>query len=140
MLFRSTSNAIKSDTEDVNLIIKQKMIQAAELFEKYGDDLLNPQRVFRVNDQNMLELVNRQFSVMAGTGQNIPDYVRNKNEQSVVINNHYDSLINVEGSVDKSFSKEFTENSDKLYKQITDRMYKEARLVSGSRPVRRSIL
>lgn len=135
-----TSNAIKSDTEDVNLIIKQKMIQAAELFEKYGDELLNPQRVFRVNDQNMLELVNRQFSVMAGTGQNIPDYVRNKNEQSVVINNHYDSLINVEGSVDKSFSKEFTENSDKLYKQITDRMYKEARLVSGSRPVRRSIL
>ena len=116
------------------------MIQAAELFEKYGDELLNPQRVFRVNDQNMLELVNRQFSVMAGTGQNIPDYVRNKNEQSVVINNHYDSLINVEGSVDKSFSKEFTENSDKLYKQITDRMYKEARLVSGSRPVRRSIL
>lgn len=134
-----TSNAIKSDTEDVNLIIKQKMIQAAELFEKYGDELLNPQRVFRVNDQNMLELVNRQFSVMAGTGQNIPDYVRNNNVQPVV-NIHYDNMINVEGSVDKSFSKEFTENSDKLYKQITDRMYKEARLVSGSRPVRRSIL
>ena len=134
-----TSNAIKSDTEDVNLIIKQKMIQAAELFEKYGDELLNPQRVFRVNDQNMLELVNRQFSVMAGTGQNIPDYVRNNNVQPV-INIHYDNMINVEGSVDKSFSKEFTENSDKLYKQITDRMYKEARLVSGSRPVRRSIL
>ena len=134
-----TSNAIKSDTEDVNLIIKQKMIQAAELFEKYGDELLNPQRVFRVNDQNMLELVNRQFSVMAGTGQNIPDYVRNNNVQPVV-NIHYDNMINVEGSVDKSFSKEFTENSDKMYKQITDRMYKEARLVSGSRPVRRSIL
>jgi hypothetical protein len=76
---------------------------------------------------------------MASTGQNIPDYVRNKNEQSVV-NIHYDNMINVEGSVDKSFSREFTENSDKLYKQITDRMYKEARLVSGSRPVRRSIL
>ncbi len=135
-----STSRIKDDPEDVSLIIKQNMLKAAELFEKYGSELMNPERVFKVNDQNMFEMVNRQFSVMAGTGQNIPDYVRNKNEQSVVINNHYDSLINVEGSVDKSFSKEFTENSDKLYKQITDRMYKEARLVSGSRPVRRSIL
>ena len=36
----------------------------------------------------------------------IPEAV--KNVQPVVINNHYDSLINVEGSVDKSFSKDNT--------------------------------
>lgn len=134
-----TSSTNKSDTEDVNLIIKQNMIKAAELFEKYGDELLNPQRVFRVNDQNMLELVNRQFSVMAGTGQNIPDYVRNNNVQPVV-NIHYDNMINVEGSVDKSFSKEFQENSDKMYKNFTDRLYNEAKLVTGRRPVRKSVL
>lgn len=115
------------------------MIKAAELFEKYGAELTSPERLFKVNDQQMFELVNRQFSSM-NANYNIPDYIKNKNEQSVVINNHYDSLITVEGSVDKSFSKELTQNTDKLYKQITDRMYKEARLVSGSRPVRRSIL
>ena len=87
----------------------------------------------------MLELVNRQFSVMAGTGQNIPDYVRNNNVQPVV-NIHYDNMINVEGSVDKSFSKEFQENSDKMYKNFTDRLYNEAKLVTGRRPVRKSVL
>ena len=134
-----TPNTVTGDVDDVDLIIKQNMIKAAELFEKYGAELTSPERLFKVNDQQMFELVNRQFSSM-NANYNIPDYIKNKNEQSVVINNHYDSLITVEGSVDKSFSKELTQNTDKLYKQITDRMYKEARLVSGSRPVRRSIL
>ncbi len=134
-----TPNAIKGDEEDVNLIIKQNMMKAAELFEKYGAELTNPERIFKVNDQQMFDLVNRQFSSM-NANYNIPDYIKNKNEQSVIINNHYDSLITVEGSVDKSFSKELTQNTDKLYKQITDRMYKEVRLVGGSKPVRKSIL
>ena len=134
-----TPNTVTGDVDDVDLIIKQNMIKAAELFEKYGDELTSPERLFKVNDQQMFELVNRQFSSM-NANYNIPDYIKAKNEQSVVINNHYDSLITVEGSVDKSFSKELTQNTDTLYKKITDRMYKEARLVSGSRPVRRSIL
>ena len=103
------------------------MLKAAELFEKYGSELMNPERVFKVNDQNMFEMVNRQFSVMAGTGQNIPDYVRNKNVQPVV-NIHYDNMINVEGSVDKSFSKEFTQNTDKLYKNFTNKLAKDLQL------------
>lgn len=134
-----TPNTVKGDVDDVDLIIKQNMIKAAELFEKYGAELTSPEWIFKVNDQHMFELVNRQFSSM-NANYNIPDYIKNNNEQSVVINNHYDSLITVEGSVDKSFSKELTQNTDTLYKKITDRMYKEARLVSGSRPVRRSIL
>ena len=123
-----STSRIKDDPEDVSLIIKQNMLKAAELFEKYGSELMNPERVFKVNDQNMFEMVNRQFSVMASTGQNIPDYVRNKNEQSVVINNHYDNMINVEGSVDKSFSKEFTQNTDKLYKNFTNKLAKDLQL------------
>lgn len=115
----------KSDTEDVNLIIKQNMIKAAELFEKYGDELLNPQRTWRVNDSQMLEMANRQFSVMAGVSHNTPDYVWKKDVQPVVINNHYDSMINVEGSVDKSFSKEFEQNTDKLFDEFTNQLAKK---------------
>ena len=108
-----TPNAIKGDEEDVNLIIKQNMMKAAELFEKYGAELTNPERIFKVNDQQMFDLVNRQFSSM-NANYNIPDYIKNKNEQSVIINNHYDSLITVEGSVDKSFSKETARTRRKL--------------------------
>lgn len=122
-----STSRIKDDPEDVSLIIKQNMLKAAELFEKYGSELMNPERVFKVNDQNMFEMVNRQFSVMAGTGQNIPDYIRNKNVQPVV-NIHYDNMINVEGSVDKSFSKEFTQNTDKLYKDFTNKLAKDLQL------------
>ncbi len=136
VISNESTSRIKDDPEDVSLIIKQNMLKAAELFEKYGSELMNPERVFKANDQNMFEMVNRQFSVMAGTGQNIPDYIRNKNVQPVV-NIHYDNMINVEGSVDKSFSKEFTQNTDKLYKEITRKMYKDAKMATGRIPVRR---
>lgn len=122
-----TPNTAKGDVDDVDLIIKQNMIKAAELFEKYGAELTSPERLFRVNDQQMFELVNRQFSIMAGTGQNVPDYIKNNNVQTVV-NIHYDNMINVEGSVDKSFSKEFTQNTDKLYKNFTNKLAKDLQL------------
>ena len=72
----------------------------------------------------MFELVNRQFLSM-NANYNIPDYIKNKNEQSVVINNHYDSLITVEGSVDKSFSKEFKKDSDEIYHGIVRRLTRD---------------
>lgn len=122
-----TPNTAKGDVDDVDLIIKQNMIKAAELFEKYGAELTSPERLFRVNDQQMFELVNRQFSIMAGTGQNVPDYIKNNNVQTVV-NIHYDNMINVEGSVDKIFSKEFTQNTDKLYKNFTNKLAKDLQL------------
>lgn len=81
-----------------------------------------------------------QYETMVNTKPYVPEYVTNRNEQQVVINNHYDSLITVEGSVDKSFSKEFQENTDKMYKNFTDRLYNEAKRVTGRRPVRRSVL
>jgi DNA repair exonuclease SbcCD ATPase subunit len=124
VISNESTSRIKDDPEDVSLIIKQNMLKAAELFEKYGSELMNPERVFKVNDQNMFEMVNRQFSVMASTGQNIPDYVRNKNEQSVV-NIHYDNMINVEGSVDKSFSREFKKDSEEIYNGVVNRLTKD---------------
>lgn len=121
-----TLNTAKGDVDDVDLIIKQNMIKAAELFEKYGAELTSPERLFKVNDQQMFELVNRQFSNM-NANYNIPDYIKNNNVQPVV-NIHYDNMINVEGSVDKSFSKEFTQNTDKMYKNFTNKLAKDLQL------------
>lgn len=119
-----TTNSTKDDPEDVNLIIKQNMVKAAEFFAKYRDELMDPQRVFKVNDSQMLEMMNRQFSVMAGVSHNTPDYVWKKDVQPVVINNHYDSMINVEGSVDKSFSKEFKKDSEEIYNGVVNKLVK----------------
>ena len=77
-----------------------------------------------MSDVGLTNVVNDNIPQMKYAVMNtIPEAV--KNVQPVVINNHYDSLINVEGSVDKSFSKEFTQNSDKLYKDFTNKLAKD---------------
>lgn len=139
VISNESTSRIKDDPEDVNLIIKQNMIKAAQLFEKYGLNIPVSEITGQPANPQPLNHTGVQVPQMVNVIQPVPEGVKNKDvQQNITI--HYDNMINVEGSVDKSFSKEFTENSDKLYKQITDRMYKEARLVSGSRPVRRSIL
>ncbi len=55
--------------------------------------------------------------------------------QPVVIENHFDSLINVEGSVDKNFANEWKKDVNKMYDDFISRMRYEARL-SGGRPIR----
>lgn len=117
-----TTNSTKDDPEDVNLIIKQNMVKAAEFFAKYRDELMDPQRVFKVNDSQMLEMMNRQFSAMAGTGQNVPNYVHT--DVKPVINIHYDNMINVEGSIDKSFSGQFKKDSDEIYNGVVNKLVK----------------
>lgn len=116
------TNSTKDDPEDVNLIIKQNMVKAAEFFAKYRDELMDPQRVFKVNDSQMLEMMNRQFSAMAGTGQNVPNYVHT--DVKPVINIHYDNMINVEGSIDKSFSGQFKKDSDEIYNGVVNKLVK----------------
>lgn len=117
-----TTNSTKDDPEDVNLIIKQNMVKAAEFFAKYRDELMDPQRVFKVNDSQMLEMMNRQFSAMADTGQNIPNYVHT--DVKPAINIHYDNMINVEGSIDKSFSGQFKKDSDEIYNGVVNKLVK----------------
>ena len=118
-----TTNSTKDDPEDVNLIIKQNMVKAAEFFAKYRDELMDPQRVFKVNDPQMLEMMNRQFSAMAGTGQNVPNYVHT--DVKPVINIHYDNMINVEGSIDKSFSGQFKKDADEIYNGVVNKLVKD---------------
>ncbi len=55
--------------------------------------------------------------------------------QPVVIENHFDSLINVEGSVDKNFAKEWRKDVDKLYDDFISKMRYGINL-TGGRPIR----
>ena len=71
---------------------------------------------------------NRFIPQVAEVATRIPDYVlEKKNTEPVVINNHYDSLINVEGSVDKNFMSEWRKDMDKTYRYMTSRLYQEQR-------------
>ena len=71
---------------------------------------------------------NRFIPQVAEVSTRIPDYVlEKKNTEPVVINNHYDSLINVEGSVDKNFMSEWRKDMDKTYRYMTSRLYQEQR-------------
>ncbi|MFG6343087.1 MAG: hypothetical protein K1W35_04690, partial [Lachnospiraceae bacterium] len=134
-----TSSTNKSDTEDVNLIIKQNMIKAAELFEKYGLNIPVSEITGQPANPQPLNHTGVQVPQMVNVIQPVPEGVKNKDvQQNITI--HYDSMINVEGSVDKSFSKEFKKDSDEIYKKITDKLYNEVKMVTGRRPVRRSVL
>lgn len=79
--------------------------------------------VVSVSDVGLTNVVNDNIPQMKYAVMNtIPEAVKNVQP---VINIHYDNMINVEGSVDKSFSKEFTQNSDKLYKDFTNKLAKD---------------
>lgn len=52
-----------------------------------------------------------------------------------VVNIHYDNMINVEGSVDKNFAKEWRKDADKLYNDFISRM-KYGFELTGGRPIR----
>lgn len=131
-----------SDSQDTEISgqISDNTSKTAEILEKYGLVPVSPDTLWKNFNPDLFNITSRQCETMVSTKPYIPESVANRNEQSVVINNHYDSLINVEGSVDKSFRKEFQENSDKMYKNFTDRLYNEAKMYTGRRPVRKSVL
>lgn len=133
-------NEIWKDIKDRADEISSNTSKTAEILEKYGLEPVSPDKLWENFNPDLFNITARQYETMVNTKQNIPEYVTNRNEQSVVINNHYDSLINVEGSVDKSFSKEFKKDSEEIYKNVTDRLYNEAKMVTGRRSVRRSVL
>lgn len=120
-------NTATGDIDETQKIIRENMAKAAALFEKYGTELLNPERIYKVNDPQMLELVNTHLSSITNAVQYIPDCVK-KNDVQQNITIHYDNMINVEGSVDKSFSKEFTQNSDRLYKDFRSKLVGDLKL------------
>ena len=61
------------------------------------------------------------------------EFIQTKEDaQSVVINNHYDSLINVEGNVDKHVAKLLPEQLQQCYKYTTAQIYNDIHRI-GSR-------
>lgn len=73
-----------------------------------------------VSDQPLFNLANTHMPQIADAIQRIPTPV--KNDVQPVVNIHYDNMINVEGSVDKSFSKEFTHDADKIYNGVVNKL------------------
>lgn len=110
---------------DVSRQINDNTSKTLEILEKYGIVPLTEEQMIKVFDPKMFNFAQTYMPQMADVVQKIPDCIMNRNERSVVINNHYDSLINVEGSVDKSFSKEFKQNSEELFDEFANQLTKK---------------
>lgn len=123
---------------DVSRQISDNTSKTVELLEKYGIVPLTEEQMIKVFDPKLFNLTQSHLPLMANVVQKIPDYIMNRNEQQN-ITIHYDNMINVEGSVDKSFSREFTQNSDKLYKELTNKLAKDLKH-NGVNFVRRTTL
>lgn len=82
-------------------------------------------------------LQNRFIPQVAEVATRIPDYVlEKKNTEPVVINNHYDSLINVEGSVDKNFMSEWRKDTDKMYNVMISKLTREIKDLGYTKRIR----
>ena len=80
--------------------------------------------MMKVFDPKMFNLAQTYMLRMADVVQKMPDCIMNRTEQQN-ISIHYDNMINVEGSVDKSFSMEFQKNTDKLFDEFTNQLTKK---------------
>ena len=68
----------------------------------------------------------------------LPQIVERRNVQQPIIQNHYDCLLKVEGSVDKDFAKVLPDYLEKSFKYTTDKMYREQVILNGgNRRIRR---
>lgn len=68
-------------------------------------------------------LTNHIPPMAMNVNQTIPNLIRERNP--VVINNHYDCLVNVEGNVDKNVAKLLPQQLEQAYKYVTDKQYHE---------------
>ncbi len=113
------------DSQNTEILgqINDNTSKTAELLEKYGIVPVSPDKLWENFKFNPIDVTARQYETMVNTKPYVPEYVTNRNEQQV-INIHYDNMINVEGSVDKSFSREFTQSTDKLFNEFTNKLAK----------------
>lgn len=114
------------DSQNTEILgqINDNTSKTAELLEKYGIVPVSPDKLWENFKFNPIDVTARQYETMVNTKPYVPEYVTNRNEQQV-INIHYDNMINVEGSVDKSFSREFQENSKDIYKGVVNQLAKD---------------
>lgn len=76
------------------------------------------------------DLTNKIFTLAEHTNQ-ILDATNGANNRTgnIEVNNHYDSLVTVNGNVDKDVMPRFERDMDKLCQQISKRLYKDAGLM-----------
>lgn len=76
------------------------------------------------------DLTNKIFTLAEHTNQ-ILDVTNGANNRTgnIEVNNHYDSLVTVNGNVDKDVMPRFERDMDKLCQQISKRLYKDAGLM-----------
>ncbi|MCH5257270.1 MAG: hypothetical protein J1D87_08235 [Lachnospiraceae bacterium] len=135
----STSNDIySSTTPSASAQDKQTLnefVKAAH--EAFKDGILvraSDEQLFKVTDENMLNFMqNYQNYILPMTDvvKAIPDFIRERDSQPLVINNHYDSLINVEGNVDKDVARLLPEQLRQSYEYTISRFTGEYKALHG---------
>ena len=75
------------------------------------------------------ELTNNLFTLAEHTDEILSDVSGgNRNDQNVVVNNHYDALLKVNGNVDKDALPGLKKLLEQSYEYTSKRMYREAGL------------
>ncbi len=115
-----------SDSQNTEILgqINDNTSKTAELLEKYGIVPVSPDKLWENFKFNPIDVTARQYETMVNTKPYVPQSIINR-EMQPNITIHYDNMINVEGSVDKSFSREFQENSKDIYKGVVNQLAKD---------------
>ena len=128
------SDSNSNTEEDVNQVIKENMAKAAELFEKFGYSSMTEEQKHKEFFPNLHKYTAQNFQAPPITIPNqfvvpkpsIPESVKNKEVQPA-INIHYDTLLNVEGSVDKNALPELNVLLKKSCEYTKKNLYSEMR-------------
>lgn len=138
------SDSNSNTKEDVNQVIKENMAKAAELFEKFGYSSMTEEQKHKEFFPNLYQYTAQNFQVPPITIPNqfvvpkpsIPESVKNKEVQPIVNNNYYDSLLKVEGNVDKNALPELKVLLEKSFKYTSKKLYQESIKRGAQRPSR----
>lgn len=116
-----------SDLQEMDTLenISESTSKTAEILEKYGFEPISPDKLWENFKLNPIDITAMQYETMVSAKPYVPEYVTNRNEQRNNITIHYDNMINVEGSVDKSFSGQFKKDSDEIYKGVVKKLTKD---------------
>ncbi len=155
----SLTNALDNSSKSVEEILKEQketVESAKELYQISAESIrgiLQKLEAFykgkgALSDEALLELVGEnvfryaqantpQIAFHAETA--IPDIIRERNA-APPINVHYDSLIHVEGNIDKEVADLLPEQLEQSYQYVVQQIYSDIRSVSSVKPAARSVI
>lgn len=155
----SLTNALDNSSKSVEEILKEQketVESAKELYQTSAESIsviLQKLEAFykgkgALSDEALLGLVGEnvfqyaqantpQIAFHAETA--IPDIIRERNA-APPINVHYDSLIHVEGNIDKEVADLLPEQLEQSYQYVVQQIYSDIRSVSSVKPAARSVI